>query len=386
MQRRTDASRSLLALLLSIVFVWLVSNQEQRQQALSWLGIASATPVRASLDNNKPFVPRIAPELMTPAGLSTRSLSFASLVHGAIGNPCIEEGAANPTQASISRIYSWVDSQGRTNFSDVPPDDKQATVVGATADGGVSMFSADYKYLGKQPPVDFRAALERNVDGVFRMFSTELGLRSTEPLHVNITIIDGESRFARYRNQKAPGAATNSGYYSFAENEAVVRWAGSERTLAVARHEISHLALGNWLGVTPLWLNEGMAEVMEQLEFRQSYARAEAPLLRVQHLRELHRSEKLPSFRWLLHSERGDWDRLGDDIAYPYAWSLLYFLIQDTQHQRLVSDYLNTLADHRCKRFDHSAYLDRAYQGGLTSLEQDWKKWLTRDTPVALQF
>ncbi len=297
MQRRTDASRSLLALLLSIVFVWLVSNQEQRQQARSWLGIAGATPVRASLDHNKPFVPRIAPELMPPAALSTRGVSIASLVHSAIGNPCIGEGAANPTHASNSRIDSWVDSQGRTNFSDVPPDDRQATVIGATADGGVSMFSADFNYLGKQPPADFRAALERNVDGVFRMFSTELGLRAAEPLHVNITVIDGESRFARCRNQKAPGAATNSGYYSFAENEAVVRWAGSERTLAVARHEVSHLALGNWLGGIPLWFNEGMTEVMEQLEFRQSYARAEAPLLRVQYVRALHRSGKLPSFR-----------------------------------------------------------------------------------------
>jgi hypothetical protein len=248
------------------------------------------------------------------------------------------------------------------------------------------MFSADFTYLGKQPPADFRAALEKNVDGVFRMFSTELGLRAAEPLHVNITVIDGESRFARCRNQKAPGAATNSGYYSFAENEAVVRWAGSERTLAVARHEISHLALGNWLGIIPLWFNEGMAEVMEQLEFRQSYARAEAPLSRVQHLRELYRSGRLPSFRWLFQSERGDWDRLGNDISYPYAWSLLYFLIQDTRHERLVSDYLNTLADNRCKRFDHSAYFERNYQGGLASFERDWKAWLTRGTPDALQF
>ncbi len=88
----------------------------------------------------------------------------------------------------------------------------------------------------------------------------------------------------------------------------------------------------------------------------------------------------------MFHSERGDWDRLGDDIAYPYAWSLLYFLIQDPQHERLVSDYLNTLADHRCKRIDHSAFFDRAYQGGLASFERDWKAWLTRGTPVALQF
>ncbi len=197
------------------------------------------------------------------------------------------------------------------------------------------MFSADYKYLGKPPQTEFQRALERNIDGVFRMFSTELQLRTVEPLHVNITVIDGIARFTQYRNKKTSGLATTAGYYSFSENEAVVRWAGQQRTLAVARHEITHLALGNWLGSIPLWFNEGMAEVMEQLEFQQSYARAEAPLSRVQHLRELHRSGKLPAFRRFLDSERGDWDRIGSDTAYSYAWSLVYFLIQDAQRQQL---------------------------------------------------
>ena len=180
--------------------------------------------------------------------------------------------------------------------------------------------------------------------------------------------------------------ATTAGYYSFPENEAVVRWAGQQRTLAAARHEITHLALGNWLGSTPLWFNEGMAEIMEQLEFQQSYARAEAPLSRVQHLRELHRSGKLPAFRRFLDSERGDWDRIGNDTAYSYAWSLVYFLIQDAQRQQLVSNYLNAVAEQRCQRFDHANFFETRYPGGLASFEAGWRQWLTRETPVALQF
>lgn len=248
------------------------------------------------------------------------------------------------------------------------------------------MFSADYQYLGKAPPADFQRALERNIDGVFRFFDRDLGLREVAPLHINITIIEGTRRFTRYRAKKAVGLATTSGYYSFANNEAVVRWADHTRTLAVARHEMSHLAMGNWVGLTPLWFNEGMAEFMESLEFQQNYARAEAFSERVKVLRALDRSDRLPKFRWFLRSKRRDWDRIGNDIAYAYAWSLVQFLIQDPKRQQLVSEYLNVMSEHKCQQFDHTAFFEARYHGGLEAFEEQWHQWLVRELPVPVHF
>ena len=48
--------------------------------------------------------------------------------------------------------------------------------------------------------------------------------------------------------------------------------------------------------------------------------------------------------------------------------------------------YLNTLVDHRCQRFDHMAFFEREYAGGLRGFENDWRRWLLAETPVAVHF
>jgi hypothetical protein len=187
LKRRTDALRLLLALLVALAFVWLVFTREQRHHYFTWLGIENRAHARASSAHDKPFVPRFAVGLLAPESLNrgrprAGGFTFSPVVHEAVGSPCVAEGVANPTRSTQGQIYSWVDAEGRKNFSDKPPDQEPSAVIGTTADGGVSMFSADYKYLGKQPQTEFQRALERNIDGVSRMFSTELRLRTVEPL------------------------------------------------------------------------------------------------------------------------------------------------------------------------------------------------------------
>jgi hypothetical protein len=102
----------------------------------------------------------------------------------------------------------------------------------------------------------------------------------------------------------ASGLDTNSGFYTDKDNLAVVRWRGDVRTRAVARHEIAHLALGNWLGRTPLWLNEGLAEVVERKRFQHSFASADAPARRPEQLRRRQAAGRLPGLRTFLDSRR----------------------------------------------------------------------------------
>ncbi len=154
----------------------------------------------------------------------------------------------------------------------------------------------------------------------------------------------------------------------------------------MTRHEITHLALGNWLGDTPLWLNEGLAEFIERLQFQQSYATAPAPVQDLDNIARLRRSGRLPALRSFLAMDRDDWNRLGNDIVYPYAWSLVHFLLMDPQHRPLVSAHLNTLAQHRCRAFDHAGYLDLNYPGGLDAMAADWRTWLTGSQATALTF
>ncbi len=118
-----------------------------------------------------------------------------------------------------------------------------------------------------------------------------------------MTIAGAGRAFQRYLKGSNLGADT-AGLYRFQGNLAVVSWAGDARTRAVARHEIAHLALGNWLGNTPLWLNEGIAELVEQMHFQQSWASAEVNRRTLARLQELERGGRLPALRTFLAANR----------------------------------------------------------------------------------
>jgi len=401
MSRRPTASprnplartwRLLLLLGLTLGLYWFASSPAQWEGYLQRL--SQRSPVSEPAPTNVDPLPA-APiprsdggpwRPIAPEGADLGPLLRRLGVHApGLGSPCTAGAPANPSRAIRNQVYRWTDADGRVHFADRAPSGLSAETVGHTAASGVGGFSVDYRFLGGDPPAELSLALASNIDGVLRVVARELGLNNAHPVHVNLTIALRDSDFAAYSERFAKGLATMGGFYSFIGNEAVVRWTDTAQTLATARHEIAHLALGNWVGQTPLWLNEGLAQVVERLEFRQSFARAGAPRAEIAYLRRLHQDGRLPGLEWLLTSGQEDWRRLGLAIAYPSAWSLVQFLIQDAQGQRILRDYLSTLAVQRCQPVDHRALLASLYPGGLDVLEADWRRWLLREVPEALQ-
>jgi hypothetical protein len=374
----------LIALLLSTGLVWLASSEEQRRGYLDAIGLGQWA--RSLPQVHDPF--NVAPI----AGRSSSQTPFLipdarqRVSHDEIGSPCARTRTPNPTRKAQREVYRYTDEAGRAVFSDRKPTVPDARVVGHTAEGGVGMFSTDYRFSGARRDSVFDSAVSANIDGVFRFLAKGLDLEGVEPLHVRLTVIDGERRFIAYRDRRTSTLTTTSGFYAFDGNEAVVRWMGPETTMRVVRHEIAHLALGNWLGNTPLWLNEGLAEVVERMRFELSSATAPVPGKDIGEVATLRRSGRLPPLRAFLSMGRADWNRIGPEVAYPYARSMVHFLLESPQRRSLMSAYLNAIAQNRCRAFDHDAYLNRAYPGGLNAFAADWAAWLAKRRPLALRY
>lgn len=399
------AFKIVVLIVLSTILAWLISTNDQRLGYLRTLGFADVLeqlagqelvlagpgfeyslvrfPPRA--EPARPAAPR--PKAPTQDTAEQPESAVTPLLvqlapapkrhdYGDIGRPCLALPVLNPSHKQAREIYRWTDASGNVIFSDRRPAADSADVVGQTSEGGVGMFSAEYRFVGQAPDPAFKLALASNVDGVFRFLAESIGERDLEPLHVRLTIVEGAQRFIAYRDTQAHNLATVTGFYSFLNNEAVVRWMGADASMAVARHEITHLALGNWLGNVPLWLNEGLAEFVERLHFRQSYATAAPPLLEMAEVARRLNAGGLPPLRDFLAMGREDWNRLGDDAAYGYAWSLAHFLMERPERRRLIGGYLGAIAQNRCRDFDAMATLEAAYPGGLAALEADWSRWL----------
>lgn len=406
--RLASALRIGAIVMLLCIIVWGLTSNDQRRRLIVAFGIADslqqaerialtlvgpgfeiellpAVPPPRTIDRSPPQLAAAVTRPSSAAAASPPPEIASHVLHA--GDPCASGRPANPSRARpAAGIYRWTDDQGRVVFSDRAAP-AAMPISAATADGsGVGRFSAEYDYKGVVAPTAFQQQLEIDIDGVFRFLAEDLGLRDVQAVHVRLQIIDQPERFPGLLAGTGLAGGRLSGVYRYRDNQAIVRWQGPNRTRAVARHEIAHLALGNWLGRVPLWLNEGLAELVERMRFQQSFASAEAPPRQIARLGRLEGRGRLPALRTFLAAERSDWDRWGHEITYPYAWSLVYFLVQEPAREQVLSRLLNALAQHRCTAFDDIGHLAATYPGGLRALERDWRRWLHGGRIAAVQW
>jgi hypothetical protein len=367
----------MLAALLPVV--WWVSTDEQRAQYGAWLGIGP-TDMEISADP-EPVSPAARYEWADPPTPVRPAKS--GLRHDDV-RVCDATKVANPAKLPKATVYRWTDDQGRLHLSDEPPAPESGRSAEPVMLDGRSRFSATWRFDGLKPPALLKEELERRTDGVFRFFEHVLRLDDMAPLHVNLRVIQGRKRFVAYRNKKNPALTTDSGFYRFADNEAVVRWTNKETATAVAQHEVAHLVVGNLLGDTPLWLNEGVAEVVARLSFSANGIRVEPDMEAVESLNARAGGGSWPALRKFMSLSRSDWDKQGETFSYQYAWSLVHFLLEDIDRRDVLIDHVRALADHRCRDFDSVGFLDRRYPGGLRGLERDWRQWLHSGRPQGL--
>lgn len=392
--------RILLIVLGCVGLAWALSSDDQRRRLLVAFGLA-ATWEQAQATPFTLIGPGFSIELLpglppgperflwpTPPAappVAPAPSAGRAVAHG--DDPCAVGRAAHPSQARPALpLYRYLDADGRTVFADQVPPGVDALPLARPGSGGVGGFSASYDYVGLTPPTGFQTQLEIDLAGVFRFLALGLELGNMEPVHLNLRVIDGERAFAAAAATANLSAQTVSGFYQFGSNQAVVRWQGDAATRAVARHEIAHLAVGNWLGRLPIWLNEGLAEFCERMLFQQSFATAEATPETLAELRRLAGNGSLPALRAFLAGDRTEWQRWGADLSYSYAWSIVHFLLQDPARARLLTDLLRQRAQQRCAVFDEARWLDGHYPGGLGGLESDWRQWLFNDEARAAFF
>lgn len=351
---------------------WL-STPGQRRSYLEVLGleipIESADKQVSKAPVFEPWKPVIPLARLSRNGLERE--------HG-VGSPCRPVGVANPSRAEERNIYRWTDDAGQTHFSDKPPSDTTADAVGKLHSGGTEDYSVSYRFLGMRPTAPIQSSLETELDMVFRFLEQQLKIGELPPLHANLVVIKGRGRFVEYRNKYAPKLTTDSGYYNFDTNEAVVHWVSETRSLPVVRHELAHLAIGNAYGALPVWLSEGFSEVIERIEASGNALTARLNVLAVDTLARRARSGDLPTVKWLMQSSRSDWKYYGDEsFFYGLSWALLHYLLSEADGRNAIREFFGFLAQNRCQEIDSAEFFGRYMKDGLGELDRDFKRWLS---------
>ena len=86
--------------------------------------------------------------------------------------------------------------------------------------------------------------------------------------------------------------------------------------------------------------------------------------------------------RWYLRfmaQDRIQWNGDQRDLNYALAWSLMHFLMRDSQGLDAIKTVIEQAHANFCRPFSASQALSDAYPGGLHRLDRDWRNWLAGD-------
>lgn len=255
-------------------------------------------------------------------------------------------------------------------------------------------------------------SLFERLHDAFRSYWKEAGLELHEPVFpLPAIVLKDRVEFAEFAaNHDRPDAAQAPGYFSEPTNRIILfdltagpnsvpakntgdirrKIEASSFNVATMVHEATHqIAFNSGLHTryadNPRWLTEGMAMFFEvpDLDSRSGWktiGRVNAP--RLKDFREIVRSKR--EFLPLVELIRTDESFLTADRArasYSESWALTYYLLK-TQRNDVV-ELLKT--NQRKPRLIADSAEDRVREfqaafGELDTLENDWKKWMARQS------
>jgi hypothetical protein len=299
--------------------------------------------------------------------------------HGQLGGQaCALPTTGALTTSSTPDIYRWTDAQGQLHFGDKPAAANHAEAYTPPQSERVEYFNLAIEYRGEISAPYFRNQLTTQVNGIYQILSGLLGQQRLRKVDLNIALYPDRESYLHYADQTAGHSMSNTGgFYSSKLNEAVTYiYPSPHHTLEVAKHESTHVIAAGVLGVTPLWLNEGMAEYFSLLGITGLYKEITPHSTWLDLARQSVASGYPHNLAALLSLDSTSWHNANEANHYAVSWALVYFLMSSKEGKASVANLLHQLADHYCQPIDSVALLNGSYSGGMAQLQEDFYEWL----------
>ena len=290
---------------------------------------------------------------------------------------CFKPDTEAITEAPVNQVYSWTDASGNRHFSDQP-------ATGYRNQDLSQQYSRETQYFnlqvmspdGEVMPL-LKEQLNRDVMAIYRYLTGQLGLDHLRKVTVNLKVFNQPRNYTAYQKVHAPNLLGSAGFYSAIDNEAVVLLhRDPEITRRIARHEATHVIMAGLYGMTPIWLNEGLAEAFADYQNTALSRQFDWQQDRLSLLRNMLNSDTLLPLGILLELDPRRWQRSDPRVVYPTAWALVRFMLDNHHAKKVLLAILRQLANEPCSAIVAKNYIKNYYPDGLIGFEQEWQVWL----------
>lgn len=286
---------------------------------------------------------------------------------------CLKKTGQSIAEVSGPQIFKWVDEHGKTHFGDRRPQHSPSQTV--AVDARTHYFNLNLHTDSKHFPPYFRDRLTARVNKAYDVLAKLITANELHQVDVNLWVFSSRTAYDSFYSRHATGVASNSqGFHNSLNNVAAALHKTDKQVLATSVHEAVHVMNAGMFGSLPRWLNEGMAEYLENIKV---YGQSADVLVRGDWLRQIQRSRL--SINYLLSADGDQWQDHNRSSLYGHSWALVYFLMSDQEGRNTLSKYLIATAEAPCRTLDARAYLQRNYAGGVATLERRFESWLDGD-------
>ena len=290
----------------------------------------------------------------------------------------VQEGRI--AQQKVGGVYTWVDENGITHFSDINNASAESKLTQYTEPK--YNFELHIDSLVSTPPPFFRDRLTSTINQIDQIYRQYLPKRPLLPMKVNLMLAGNLTAYNKLKRQYASTVGASQGFYSSQHNLAAVWHREDAQAFRTAIHESVHVINAGQFGHTPRWFNEGMAEYFESpafLETIDTNNRYDAIIQnnssRGHAYRVVDESISLSmGFSELLTASDHDWQGQKQAALYQHAHSFMAFLFSTRQGRVTLKQLLLQLSEQRCQAKVIDELFTR-YPGGIKQLDHDWKTW-----------
>ena len=294
---------------------------------------------------------------------------------------CRSSSLGQFTKTADTTIYQWVDSDGKTHFSDKPPKQNHSSLASKAFEGSIEYFDLAVHFDRKGLPPGFRQNLTVRVKKAYHVLASLLPASLLNKVLVDLWVFNDKSEYLRFKNFHSPGfKGSSQGFHIPGKNIAAAYRRNDKQVLETSVHEAVHVMNAGMFGYIPRWLNEGLAEYLEAMKV---YGQV-VELGPMEGWLRIMKKSRL-SLRYVVESDYRDWqgpDRLD---LYAHSWGLVYFLMSKQEGRVFLRDFFILSAKLPCHKEETLSFVESNYEGGAQALEQQFNEWL-RFRPVVKRF
>jgi len=272
----------------------------------------------------------------------------------------------------VGTVYTWTDDNDIYHFSDKPPVLGEFKSINYAGKKVLDYFDLTLKT--NSLPYDFNQQLSLKLTKLFELYGQLLDRSALRKIDIKLTVFASKSGYEYYKNSYKDRVSANAlGFYIGDKNEAALFYTTPSQTMRTALHEATHAINQGIIGFTPRWLNEGLAEYVEQLQPSGNFAIINPNTSWLAHG---YVRKPLVSLSTLFNNTQDSWQGKQEYNLYATSWSFVHFMMETPQRRIQLAKLINYELQNKCDRLTITAIM-KVLGIPLPKLEHQFNLWLT---------